>query len=74
MSVQTRIFGQDNRGHRPPFQKKAARGVRPRPNAAPYLGVPPEAVEVLGVLDDFPTVSRFAVTPFAGIIPHPFPY
>jgi 8-oxo-dGTP pyrophosphatase MutT (NUDIX family) len=38
------------------------------------IGVPPEAVEVLGALDDFPTISRFAVTPFVGVIPHPFPY
>ena len=38
------------------------------------IGVPPEAVEVLGALDDFPTISHFAVTPFVGIIPHPFPY
>jgi 8-oxo-dGTP pyrophosphatase MutT (NUDIX family) len=38
------------------------------------IGVPPETVEVLGPLDDFPTVTNFVVTPFVGIIPHPFPY
>lgn len=38
------------------------------------IGIPPEAVEVLGALDDFPTLSHFAVTPFVGVIPHPFPY
>jgi 8-oxo-dGTP pyrophosphatase MutT (NUDIX family) len=38
------------------------------------IGVPPEAVEVLGVLDDFPTITHFVVTPFVGIIPHPFGY
>ena len=38
------------------------------------IGIPPEAVEVLGALDDFPTISHFAVTPFVGVIPHPFPY
>jgi 8-oxo-dGTP pyrophosphatase MutT (NUDIX family) len=38
------------------------------------IGVPPEAVEVLGALDDLPTISHFAVTPYVGVIPHPFPY
>lgn len=38
------------------------------------IGVPPEQVEVLGVLDDFPTITGFVVTPFVGVIPHPFPY
>jgi 8-oxo-dGTP pyrophosphatase MutT (NUDIX family) len=38
------------------------------------VGIPPEAVEVLGALDDFPTVTRFVVTPYVGVIPHPFPY
>jgi 8-oxo-dGTP pyrophosphatase MutT (NUDIX family) len=38
------------------------------------IGVPPDAVEVLGALDDFSTITHFAVTPFVGIIPHPFDY
>mgnify|MGYP001084002587 CR=1 FL=1 len=38
------------------------------------IGVPPEAVEVLGVLDDFPTITHFNMTPFIGIIPYPFAY
>lgn len=38
------------------------------------VGVPPDAVEVLGALDDMPTVSSFIVTPYVGIIPHPFVY
>jgi 8-oxo-dGTP pyrophosphatase MutT (NUDIX family) len=38
------------------------------------IGVPPGAVEVLGMLDDFPTITHFVVTPFVGIIPHPFAY
>lgn len=38
------------------------------------IGIPPEEVEVLGALDDFQTISRFAVTPFVGVIPYPFPY
>jgi 8-oxo-dGTP pyrophosphatase MutT (NUDIX family) len=38
------------------------------------IGVPPEEVEVLGVLDDFPTISNFVVTPFVAVIPYPFGY
>ncbi len=38
------------------------------------IGVPPEAVAVLGALDDFPTVTGFVVTPYVGVIPHPFAY
>lgn len=38
------------------------------------IGIPPDAVEVLGALDDFRTVTSFAVTPFVGVIPYPFPY
>jgi 8-oxo-dGTP pyrophosphatase MutT (NUDIX family) len=38
------------------------------------IGVPPESVEVLGVLDDFPSVTNFVVTPFVGVIPLAFPY
>jgi 8-oxo-dGTP pyrophosphatase MutT (NUDIX family) len=38
------------------------------------IGMPPEAVEVLGALDDFPTITYFVVTPFVGVIPHPFAY
>jgi 8-oxo-dGTP pyrophosphatase MutT (NUDIX family) len=38
------------------------------------VGVPPEAVEVLGALDDYWTVTDFVVTPFVGVIPHPFAY
>jgi 8-oxo-dGTP pyrophosphatase MutT (NUDIX family) len=38
------------------------------------IGVPAQAVEVLGALDDFQTVTSFVVTPFVGVIPHPFDY
>jgi 8-oxo-dGTP pyrophosphatase MutT (NUDIX family) len=38
------------------------------------IGVPTEAVEVLGALDDFQTITSFVVTPFVGVIPHPFAY
>ncbi|MGD9315253.1 MAG: CoA pyrophosphatase [Anaerolineae bacterium] len=38
------------------------------------IGVPPEAVQVLGALDDFVTITDFVVAPFVGVIPHPFAY
>lgn len=38
------------------------------------IGVPPEAVEVLGALDDFPTITNFVVTPFVGVISRPLTY
>ena len=38
------------------------------------IGIPPHCVEVLGALDDFPTITNFIVTPFVGVVPHPFSY
>jgi 8-oxo-dGTP pyrophosphatase MutT (NUDIX family) len=38
------------------------------------IGVPPDVVDVLGVLDDFPTITSFVVTPVVGVIPASFPY
>jgi 8-oxo-dGTP pyrophosphatase MutT (NUDIX family) len=38
------------------------------------IGVLPAAIEVLGALDDFPTVSDFNITPFVGIIKQPVAY
>ncbi len=32
------------------------------------IGVPREKVHILGCLDDFPTMTRFIITPFLGII------
>jgi 8-oxo-dGTP pyrophosphatase MutT (NUDIX family) len=32
------------------------------------LGIPPQAVEVLGMLGTMPTVTRFLVTPFVGVV------
>jgi 8-oxo-dGTP pyrophosphatase MutT (NUDIX family) len=42
------------------------------------LGIPPEAVDVLGMLGATPTITAFWVTPFVGVIPedlvlHPSP-
>jgi len=38
------------------------------------LGIPPDSVEVLGELGDLVTPTHYHVTPFVGIIPHPFGY
>ena len=38
------------------------------------IGIPPETVEILGALDDLPTITDFVVTPVVGVIPHSFPY
>jgi 8-oxo-dGTP pyrophosphatase MutT (NUDIX family) len=38
------------------------------------LGIPPEAVEVLGLLDEIPTITQFRVLPFVGVIPPHFDY
>lgn len=33
------------------------------------LGIPPEKVEVLGMLDEIPTITSFRIVPFVGAIP-----
>jgi 8-oxo-dGTP pyrophosphatase MutT (NUDIX family) len=38
------------------------------------IGIPPQEVDILGALDDMPTISNFVVSPFVGVIPHPFSY
>jgi 8-oxo-dGTP pyrophosphatase MutT (NUDIX family) len=38
------------------------------------IGIPPKTIEVLGALDDSPTVTSFVVTPYVGVIPSPFRY
>ncbi len=35
------------------------------------VGLPPENVEVLGYLDDYPTITRFRVTPVVGLVTPP---
>ncbi len=37
------------------------------------MGIAPEDVEVLGRLDDCISVHGYHVTPFVGVIPHPYP-
>lgn len=36
------------------------------------IGLPPSYVEVLGVLDDLPTITGFLITPFVGWVDRPF--
>ena len=36
------------------------------------VGIPPETVNIIGQLDDFPTISSFLVTPFIATIPYPY--
>lgn len=38
------------------------------------IGVRPEDVEVLGELDEAPTITNFIVTPFVGVIPYPYDF
>lgn len=38
------------------------------------LGIPPGAVEVLGMLDEAPTVTQFRIQPFVGVIPGDLQY
>jgi 8-oxo-dGTP pyrophosphatase MutT (NUDIX family) len=38
------------------------------------LGIPPQQVEVLGLLDEIPTITQFRVVPFVGVIPSNFAY
>jgi len=38
------------------------------------LGIPPHQIEVLGLLDEIPTITQFRVVPFVGVIPSNFPY
>ena len=42
--------------------------------ACEEIGVPPDAVEIVGMLDDLPTVTGFVVTPIVGLLSHPIPY
>lgn len=39
------------------------------------IGIHPQDVEVLGILDDMKTIStHYRVTPVVGVIPHPYPF
>jgi len=38
------------------------------------IGLRREAVEIVGMLDDLPTVTSFLVTPFVGVVSRPFRY
>lgn len=38
------------------------------------MGIKPDDVEVLGTLDEIVTITKYRITPFVGIIPHPYKY
>ena len=38
------------------------------------IGIAPPDVRVLGRLDDITTVTHFVISPFVGMIPHPYPF
>ena len=38
------------------------------------IGLSPQSVQLLGVLDDCPTITGFRITPFVGVIPPSFDY
>ncbi len=38
------------------------------------IGISPEEMNILGQLDDFPTVTDFLVTPFVSTLPYPYPF
>lgn len=38
------------------------------------IGLESKDIELLGALDDSYTVTGFRVTPFAGVVPYPYPY
>lgn len=38
------------------------------------MGIPPDRVDVLGMLDEMPTVTRFRIQPFVGVIPGDLAY
>jgi 8-oxo-dGTP pyrophosphatase MutT (NUDIX family) len=38
------------------------------------VGIPPGIVNVIGQLDDFPTITDFLVTPYVATIPYPYPH
>jgi 8-oxo-dGTP pyrophosphatase MutT (NUDIX family) len=43
--------------------------------ASEEVGLDPDDVEILGVLEDLPTaVSSFRIRPFVGVIPHPYEF
>lgn len=37
------------------------------------VGIPRNMLNIIGQLDDFPTISDFLVTPFAATLPYPYP-
>lgn len=38
------------------------------------IGLPPDQVQLLGCLDDLLTYTRFRITPYVGLVPHPYEF
>jgi 8-oxo-dGTP pyrophosphatase MutT (NUDIX family) len=38
------------------------------------IGLKENDVQIIGVLDDIVTITKFIVTPFIGLFPHPYPF
>lgn len=53
-------------GRRQPEDRSAAAAALRE--AEEEVGIPPSAVEVIGYLDDYPTVTRYMVTPVVGLV------
>ena len=53
-------------GHREAHDASAAAAATRE--AEEEAGIPPAAVEVIGYLDDYPTITRYLVTPVVGMV------
>ena len=59
-------------GHDPEDENLAATALR---EAHEEIGLDPADVRLLGPLDDLETVAtRFVITPFVGVVPHPYDF
>jgi len=49
-------------------EKDASAAAAAKREAEEETGIPPSAVEVIGYLDDYPTITRYMVTPVVGMV------
>jgi 8-oxo-dGTP pyrophosphatase MutT (NUDIX family) len=49
-------------------ESDASAAAAAKREAEEETGIPPAAVEVIGYLDDYPTISRYLVTPVVGLV------
>jgi 8-oxo-dGTP pyrophosphatase MutT (NUDIX family) len=49
-------------------ESDASAAAAAKREAEEETGIPPEAVEVIGYLDDYPTISKYMVTPVVGLV------